>query len=204
MRENHIFMMYYLEILLSFVDYHALHPGAQKLILSTRFLLYALHLTKGFSNEVYVFTLRFYVLYTHIILWIFHPFCLHILYLLKCIFLSPVYNSPYQKNASKLQKKTYGCSYIRSRLLLVMNACHQRRILCLTCSMTVMHTNAIWKHSLHTHLKISRSSGNASSNREICHWCKLGKLKYIVLDQFYFKYFTHIILNIQWNQLCIL
>lgn len=131
----------------------------------------------------YFFTLHFYILHVHCLMNIWSIiWCLHIIFAIICISpISPlciVYiNSPYQKNASKMQKKTYGDSLKGTTLFSVMYAWHQRYILWFTCSTTAKHTNAIWKHSLHTRLKISRASGKTWSNRDICHWCRLSKSK---------------------------
>lgn len=132
MRENHLFMMYYFEILLSFLDYKALHPCAQKLIQATRFLLRALHLTKGFSNEVYMLSYYYFFTYcTHfmsissiirkqnITLTKFGNMDDNIYY--TCIYLLHI-NSPFQKNASMLQKTTLSVSCVPTRVLLVTHA----------------------------------------------------------------------------------
>lgn len=52
MRENHVFFMYYLEILFTFIDKKVLNPATQKLLTAARHLMLALHLTKGTSLQV--------------------------------------------------------------------------------------------------------------------------------------------------------
>lgn len=180
MRENHVFIMYYAEILFSFLPREQYHPKAQNLLTAMRYLLLALHLTKGFSNQVCIHHI-WYIFYIFRIHFWFDSFFVrssaqrrphwyNVFYMFNIFWIFSL--SP--RNVWKGLEKTWGTSLRCTTKPLAIHAWPQKCIVWFTSLMTANIINVTWKPFLRTPSKISRASGLECFVRAISRLYKSG------------------------------